>query len=357
MRGEEKVRFSYMRSATFFGLIGVLSIAVLYLFVPFFYPIFWAAVITIVFYPLYKTLGRYIKWQNVNSTLMLLVVLAVLIIPLILLSLLVVNESFKLFSTIGQYNIPTTENVSEGINVWAEKLGLVPYVEIVKEKWTVYAQSGSKIIGSHIVSAAKSITQTSAKFIFMFFVMLYALFFFFRDGEKMIKRVMHLSPLGDTYENMLLDRFTSTIRATLKGTFIVGGVQGIIGGILFWVTGVPGAFVWAVVMTAVAILPGVGPVIVWIPAAVLMLVFGHTWQGLTIVAVGAGVIGTIDNLLRPMIVGKDIEMHPVIVLFSTLGGILIFGISGFIIGPVIAALYMAVVSIYDHYYKNELGHN
>lgn len=346
-----------MRSATFFGLIGVLSIAVLYLFLPFFYPIFWAAVITIVFYPVYTTLQRYIKWANVNSTLMLLVVLAVLIIPLILLSLLVVNESFKLFSNIGQYNIPTTENVSDGINIWAEKLGLVPYVEIVQEKWATYAQSGSKIIGSHIVSAAKSITQTSAKFIFMFFIMLYALFFFFRDGEKMIKRVMHLSPLGDKYESMLLERFTSTIRATLKGTFIVGGVQGIIGGILFWITGVPGAFVWAVVMTAVAILPGVGPVIVWVPAAILMLAFGHTWQGFTIIAVGAGLIGTIDNVLRPMIVGKDIEMHPVIVLFSTLGGILIFGISGFIIGPVIAALYMAVVSIYDHYYKNELGRN
>ncbi len=346
-----------MRSVTFFGLIGVLSIAVLYLFLPFFYPIFWAAVIAIVFYPLYKMLQRHIKWSNLNSTLMLLVVLGVLIIPLVLLSLLVVNESFKLFSNIGAYTLPTTQNVSEGIDLWAQKFGLVPYVEIVREKWTAYAQSGSKIIGSHIISAAKSITQTSAKFIFMFFIMLYTLFFFFRDGEKMIKRVMHLSPLGDKYESMLLDRFTSAIRATLKGTFIVGGVQGIIGGILFWITGIPGAFVWAVVMTAVAILPGVGPVIVWIPAAILMLAFGNTWQGLTIIAVGAGIIGTIDNILRPMIVGKDIEMHPVIVLFSTLGGIWIFGISGFIIGPVIAALYMAVVSIYDHYYENELGHN
>lgn len=358
MRGEEKVRFSHMRSVIFFGLIGILSIAILYLFLPFFYPIFWAAVIAIVFYPAYQLLQRHIKYPNLNSTLMILIVLAVLIIPLILLSLLVVNESIKLFSNISQYDVlPNKQSVSDDITRWAGQLGLEEYAETIRTKWAQYAQSSSKIVGSYLIGAAKSITQISARFLIMFFFMLYTLFFFFRDGERMIRRIMHLSPLGDKYEGMLIEKFTSAIRATLKGTFIVGGVQGIIGGILFWITGVPGAFVWAVIMTAAAIIPAVGPFIIWVPAGIFMLAFGHVWQGVTILAVGVGIISTIDNVLRPMIVGKDIEMHPVIVLFSTLGGILMFGISGFIIGPVIAALYMAVVSIYDHYYENELEHN
>lgn len=358
MKNEEKVRFSHMRSVTFFGLIGILSIAILYIFLPFFYPIFWAGVISIVFYPIYKVLDRHIKSPSVNSGLMLLIVLAVLIIPLTLFSLLIINESTKLFNSVTESNVvPSADNVTEGLTSWAQGTVFEPYISGVREKWTEYAQSASKVAGGYVLGIAKSITQLSAKFLLMFFLMLYTLFFFFRDGEKMVKRVMHLSPLGDRYEAMLVDRFTATIRATLKGTFIVGGIQGILGGLLFAFVGVPGALVWGVIMIVMALIPAIGPSIVWAPAGIIMLSLGYTWQGLTILIFGFAVISVIDNLLRPIIVGKDIEMHPVIVLFSTLGGLILFGLSGFIIGPVIAALYMAVVSIYDHYYENELEQN
>ncbi len=168
---------------------------------------------------------------------------------------------------------------------------------------------------------------------------------------------MHLSPLGDQYEQMLYQRFTSTARATLKGTLIIGGIQGVLGGLLFYFTGVEGAFVWGVIMTILSIIPAVGSFLVWFPAGIIMIATGNIGAGITILLVGAIIISNIDNVLRPPLVGKDTQMHPLFILFSTLGGIMLFGVSGFIIGPVLMALFLAVVSIYDHYYKTELDRN
>jgi len=191
----------------------------------------------------------------------------------------------------------------------------------------------------------------------MLFIMFYTLFFFLRDGKKILEHLMHLSPLGNKYETMLYEKFTSTSRATLKGTFLVGCVQGTLGGLLFLAVGIPGALIWGLMMVALSIVPAVGCSIIWLPTGIIMLLMGNIWQGITILLFGTLVISNIDNLIRPPLVGKDIQMHPLLVLFSTLGGIFIFGISGFIIGPVIAALFTSVISIYDHYYRNELSNN
>jgi predicted PurR-regulated permease PerM len=187
--------------------------------------------------------------------------------------------------------------------------------------------------------------------------MIYTLFFFLKDGKRMLTRLMHLCPLGDVYEEMLYQRFTSTARATLKGTIIIGTIQGTLGGILFAITGIEGALIWGILMILLSLIPGIGSAIIWLPAGIIMLGLGNIWQGVTILAVGMFVISLIDNILRPALVGKDTQMHPILILFSTLGGIAFFGISGFIIGPVITALFLAVVSIYEHYYKRELQDN
>ena len=187
--------------------------------------------------------------------------------------------------------------------------------------------------------------------------MIYTLYYFFKDGGRILKRLRHISPLGDDYEVLLFDRFTSTARATLKGSFIIGGIQGILGGILFTITGIQGALIWGVIMAIFSMIPSVGSFLVWLPDGLIMLLTGHLWQGLTILLVGGLVISLVDNVLRPPMVGKDIQMHPLLILFSTLGGISVFGISCVIIGPVISSLFMAVISIYDYYYQPELENN
>ncbi|MEK7643760.1 MAG: AI-2E family transporter, partial [Patescibacteria group bacterium] len=232
-----------------------------------------------------------------------------------------------------------------------------PLIQSLDCKWTGYAASLSKTIGEFLISSIRSVTQNSLHFFFMLFLTFYTLYYFLKDGEKMLHRLMHLSPLGDEYETMLYDRFTSTARSTLKGSLIIGGIQGLIGAILFWLTDVPGAVVWGVVMMAASLIPALGSFIIWLPVGIAMLIFGNFWQGITIIITGTFVISLVDNILRPHLVGKATQMHPLTILFSTLGGIFLFGISGFIIGPIIAALYLAAMTMYNHYYRNELENN
>lgn len=354
MSKNDKTSFNRMRTIFFFGLILILTIAILYLFQPFFYPIFWAAVVTIMFYPHYEWLNRYLKMPTLNAAIMVAVVILTIFIPLTLIVTLLVTTSVNLFQ---EYSQTTAVPNIQGIAVWLSHTPLSPYLQTIQTYWVSSAAAIGKSINGFALSSLQHITQNSARFIFQFFLMFYTLFFFFRDGEKILLRFMHLSPLGEKYERMLYKSFTSTARATIKSTFIVGGVQGALGGLIFWITGVPGALILGVLMTALCLIPAFGAFIIWLPTGLLMLAFGHVWEGITILIFGSLVLSTIDNFLRPPLIGKDTQMHPLMVLFSTLGGIFLFGISGFIIGPVIASLYLSIITIYDHYYKAELEEN
>jgi len=188
-------------------------------------------------------------------------------------------------------------------------------------------------------------------------MMFYALFFFVRDGEVLLKKLMHLCPLGDRYEKILYAKFTSTVRATIKGTMTVGLLQGILGYLMFVLAGVKGAAIWGVLMIIMASIPAVGCYFIWLPIAIWEITVGNTTYGIAMILFGTLVIGTIDNLIRPLLVGRDTQMHPLMVLFSTLGGISVFGISGFVIGPVIASLLLAFWEMYDEYYKKDLDNN
>ncbi len=352
MSKPDKLSFNKMRSAFFFGLIGILSIAMLYLFQPFFFPIFWAAVIAVMFYPHYEWINNYLKMPSLNAAIMVCLVILTIFIPLILVVALLVNQISNLYN---QVDLQAFLQPITSLGEWAQSTPLASIIPASPEAWTKQAADFGTKIGGSTLQYLSSFTQNSFTFILSLFLMFYTLFFFFRDGDKLLKRLMHLSPLGEKYEVMLYNHFTSTARATLKSTLIVGAVQGTLGGIMFWITGVPGAFVWAVVMILFSVIPAFGSFIIWLPAGLIMLALGNFWQGVTILAVGTFVISTIDNLLRPPLIGKDIQMHPLLVLFSTLGGIFLFGISGFVIGPILASLYLATMSIYDHYYKNELN--
>lgn len=342
-----------MRSAFFFGLIVLLSIAMLYIIIPFIYPIFWAAVIAIIFYPIYLGINKHLKTPRMSSMISLILVVVVVFLPLTLISVLLVNESRDLYNRVSEGDfVSSLQNATEKLS----QTSLGPYLGRAQEEWADYATSATKEISVFLFNNAKSLTQKSLTFVFMLFIMFYTLYYFFKDGPRMLKRLMYLSPLGDKYETMLYDKFTSATRATLKSTLLVGGIQGTLGGILFWIAGIDAALIWGVVMIALSIIPAVGSFIIWLPAGIVMLLLGNIWQGILILS-GGLIISVIDNLLRPPLVGKDIQMHPLVVLLSTLGGLIIFGISGFIIGPIIAALFLSIISIYNFYYRNELQNN
>jgi len=349
-----KVKFAKMRSVFFFSLIILLSVIILYLIRPFFYPIFWAAVLAVMFYPIYKGVVKYVKRQAISSFITILIVILTIFIPLTLITYLIVNASFDLYNAASKNVIFTNP---EQVSSWLQHSFLGPYIDQIRNQWAGYISSVARTLGEFLFTNIMSFTQNSVKFLFMLFIMFYTLFFFFKDGKRILQKIMHISPLGDTYEEMLYNRFTSTARATLKSTILVGGLQGILAGLLFWITGIQGAIIWGLITMICALIPALGSFIVWAPIGVISLALGNTWQGIVILLFGFLVVSTIDNFLKPIMVGKDAQMHPLIVLFSTLGGVVLFGISGFVIGPVVAALYLSIISIYEHYYKEELSDN
>lgn len=358
-KSSHSISFERIQSIFYFSLLALFTIGLLYIFRPFLYPIFWAAIVAIIFYPIYTWLCKHTKMPSVSALLSVILVIAVLIVPLILLTVLMIYQSAELYTTVIQnkfFGINTADSAT-AISSFFEHSFLSPYIETIRTEWTAYLTNATRIISSFLFTKATAITSNLIRFAFMTFIMLYTLYYFLKDGSALLKKIMHLSPLGHTYELLLFSRFTSTARATLKSTFIIGGIQGILGGILFWITDIPGALVWGVIMVILSIIPAVGSFLVWLPAGIIMLALGNVWQGALIISFGALVISTIDNLLRPKMIGSDIQMHPLLVLFSTLGGLALFEISGFVIGPVIAALFLAILSIYDHYYKIDLKKN
>ncbi len=346
------VSFNRIRAIFFFAVLGLLSLGMLYLFRPFAYPLFWAAVTAAVFYPMYKRILKNTNQrEGLSALIAVFVIIVIIFIPLFILSALVVNESVDLYQKISQSGIfDSPQNVSS----WLEGTPLGPYLDTIRTNWTAYASKLTQSLSTFLFNGVKNITQNSVTFVLMAVVMLYTLYYFFKDGKRMLKRLGHISPISGEYEDMLYDRFTSTVRSTLKSTVIIGGIQGLLGGLLFWITGIEGVLIWSVIMIIIAILPAMGTPLILLPASIIMFALGNYWEALVLL-IGTGVISTIDNFLRPMLVGRDTQMHPLIIFFSTLGGIFIFGVSGFVIGPVIAALYISVLSIYDHYYNKQLS--
>lgn len=347
------MREKKIRNIFFFSLLGLITVLFLVLLRPLFYPIFWAAVFASLFKPFYEPMVKKVRSSNAAAIILLLLIVVVIILPLFLIGALLVNESFNIYTSLSQDHSPLKDffdRIPDLIteNQYVKRLNINE--DILAEKFS----DAAKDITNFIFTSLKGLTQNTLIFLGKFLIMLFALFFFIRDGEKFLKRAAHLFPLGEKREKMLYERFTSAARATLKGTLIIAFLQGSLGGLLFYLVGIEGALIWWILMVFLAVIPGVGCSIVWLPVGIVMLVSGYTWEGLVILLSGTFIISSVDNFLRPILVGRDIQMHPLLILFSTLGGIMVFGFSGVVIGPIITALLLSLWEMYERYFENDL---
>ena len=208
--------------------------------------------------------------------------------------------------------------------------------------------------GGFLVASASKMTAGTAAFFLDFFVMVYAMFFFLRDGPAILERIFYYTPLSNEDEERMLERFVSVTRATIKGTLVIGLIQGTLAGVAFWFAGVGGAAFWGTLMIILSIIPGVGSAIVWVPAVIYLFATGQTLNGILLGTWCAAVVGTIDNVLRPMLVGKDAKMPDLLILVGTLGGLFLFGPIGFIVGPIICGLFLTVWEIYGVAFRDLL---
>jgi len=337
------IKRSTLRRVTF----GILIVGVTYWFFdliqPFLMPVFWAVVLALVFQPIYNALlARLPNRKGFVATLTTLLITLVVLLPLALVLVAVINQTIGLVDKVNSGEIDTTAPIA-----WVEeRLPLVrQQAEAIGVDFTEIRSNvsdGAAQAGQWVANRALAITQNFLGIAVSFFLMLYFLWFFLYDGRKIVDYIIRALPLGDADERKLLERFALVSRATLKGTAIVALIQGSMGGILFWAIGIEGALFWGVMMTLLSLLPVGGSALVWAPAAIIFAVQGAYGKAIIIVAFGGLAIGLVDNLLRPLLVGRDTKMPDYLVLIATLGGIASFGLAGFVIGPVVAALFLTI---------------
>jgi predicted PurR-regulated permease PerM len=339
-----------LASRTFILLLVAVTLAFGWILLPFFGAVFWGAVLAIVFAPLNRVfLLRMKRRPTLAALATLAVILVIVIIPLALMTSMLVKEATWVVAKVqsGDVDLPRyfrqiVAALPQPVLDLLNRFG-VGDIASMQAKVTSLVAQGSQ----EIAKQALSIGQNTLDFVVSFFITLYLAFFLLKDGAWLVKLIREAVPLQPGHKRELAAKFTTVIRATVKGNLLIALAQGALGGLAFWVLGIQGAMLWAVVMAFLSLLPAVGAGLVWGPVAIYLIATGSVWEGLGLVAYGVVVIGLVDNLLRPVLVGKDTKMPDYIVLMSTLGGMALFGINGFVIGPVIAAMFMAVWSIFS----------
>ncbi len=326
-------------------LLFAVTVALGWILLPFYGTILWGTIMAMVFAPVNSRLLVLTRGRKTVAALgTLLIIMVLVMLPFALVTAALVSEVAQVYHQLQSGEIDPERffgGVFGALPDWVvsqlERFGLGDFATIQRKLSAELSQAGQFIAGQ-----ALRIGQNTFDFLVNLCIASYLAFFLIRDGESLARGARHALPLDAVAKRTLFVKFTTVIRATVKGNLLVAAIQGALGGLAFWFLDVSGALLWAVLMAFLSLLPAIGAALVWVPMAVYFLVTGALWQCLALVAWGVLVIGLIDNLLRPILVGKDTRMPDYVVMITTLGGMAVFGINGFVLGPVIGAMFIAV---------------
>ncbi len=324
----------------YFIILGITTILFSMLLVDYLIPVFWAIILSILFSPVYHWLNEKVHRPSLSSTLTIFIILLMVILPSILILGSITNEVFKILSILesGDFEIKPASiipSIENAINLF----GLNS--DDIYKQLNQFAYSLSQLTYTTLMK----ITENIFSFIVSSLIMIYLLFFFLKDGENIINNCISVFPMDDDQERYLLNQFHQVTKVTIKGTFIVAFVQGFLGFIILSILNIQGAILWGFLMALFSILPGIGTAIVWLPIAIFLIYSGMLTQGLILLLSGLFIIGLVDNLLRPYLISKETSLPDYLILLTTIGGISLFGISGFVIGPIIASLFISIWSL------------
>jgi predicted PurR-regulated permease PerM len=352
-----KVSRTTFRTAFVLILVLVVSAGFLAVTWPFLKPLLLGALLAGLCGPLYRWVTRWLGGRKSLAAALTLLILFVLIAgPLSAFVGVVVRQALS----VSNDAIPWVQQhlgAASAFNAhdWLVQRfpSLAPYVP-EQQQIADGAARVAKAAGAFLVAGATQFTAGTATFLLNLFIMLYAMFYFLRDGRAILEKIFYYTPLNHADEVQVLERFTSVTRATIKGTLVIGIVQGALAGIGFWFVGLDGAAFWGTLMAVLSIVPGIGAALIWVPAVIYLFIIGQTLTATLLLVWCAVVVGTIDNLLRPKLVGKDAKMPDLLILVGTLGGLFLFGPIGFIIGPLVCGLFLTVWDIYGATFKDIL---
>jgi len=338
-----------IQRTSFYILLAVVTIAFFWLLLPYYSAVLWAVILAIIFFPVHRRVEHALKGRSgIASLLTVLLCIFLVILPSMIILGSLIREGSNLYQRINNneidfsaYSTRIEEALPAFANDWLRSIRLDGFTDLRESVSAAFMQAGQSIAGTVL-----SLGQNTLQFFIGFGIMLYLMYFLFRDGAALARTIQQAIPLSDDYTRQFVDKFAAVVRATVKGNVIIAIIQGTIGGIAFLSLGIEAPLLWGVVMTFLSMLPAVGAALVWGPAAIWLFLTGAWLKGLAMVLIGVLVIGLIDNLLRPLLVGKSTRLPDYIVLVSTVGGISLFGINGFVIGPLIAALFMSAWSLF-----------
>jgi len=326
-------------------LLAAVSVALAVILVPFFGTLLWSVIVALLFRPVFRwLLARLGGRRTAAAALTTLAVFVIVVLPFVVVTLSLINEAGALYVKIQaaqQTPAAALDQMFAALPWWATDLmhraGIPDLAALQRRLFDLLGQ-GSQIIAAQ----ALKMGQNTFELVASLFIMLYISFFLIRDGDGTVRAMREAVPLGPAHQQELFGKFSTVIRATVKGNMMVAALQGALGGVAFWYLDITGALLWAVLMAFVSLLPAIGAALVWLPVAIWFLVTGDIGKGVGLILWGALVIGLVDNLLRPVLVGKDTRLPDWVVLITTLGGMSVFGIHGFVLGPMIAAMFFAV---------------
>lgn len=328
----------------FIVILAIVTIAFFDVLAPYFSAILWAAILAVIFAPLKSLLRRKMGDRNgLASFVTLLIICLIVFTPLAIITSSLVVEINTVYTKLqtNSAQFPTVfasllQHLPEWAQTWLADHDLNNAAQI-QQKLSGFALKG----GQYMAGSVFLIGKGTFTFTVGFGVMLYLLFFLLKDGAWLVGLILEALPLSTYVKHHLLMKFAAVSRATVKGTVVVAVVQGVLGGFAFWITDIDGSLLWGALMAFLSLIPAVGSAIVWVPAAIFFFATGALWKGLFLVGFFVIVVGLVDNILRPLLVGKDTKMPDYLILIATLGGMEVYGINGFVIGPLIAALFIA----------------
>ena len=331
-------------------LVGAATLAFVWLVAPFSGAILWAVIAAVLFQPLNaRVLGAMPKRRNGAAVITLSIIVIVVVLPAMLLAAALLREATAFYARIrsgeidpGRLFVEVQGHLPSWVRSWLADIGLDD-VGGLRSKLSQGLASSFQTVAAQLLN----IGQGTFAFFLALGVMLYLTFFLLRDGQALAGRIERAIPLTPPQRAVLVAKFVAVIRATIKGSLIVAILQGATGGLIFWVLGIPGALLWGVAMGIFSLFPAIGTGLIWVPVTLYLLATGAIWQALVLGACGFFIISSVDNVVRPVLVGRDARMPDYVVLIATLGGFELMGFNGFVVGPVIAALFMAAWDIFS----------
>ena len=346
------------------GFLIALTVLITLLFVlvirPFLLAVLLAAIFSGMAHPLYVSFLRLLRgrkaWASVST---IAVILLVVGLPLLLVLGLVASQAVELSQGAG----PWIERRIADLDGLDRRLAEVPFLADLPglrnliptgQEIVVLVGEAASALGSLLFGSLAAVTRATVGFLLQLFIVFYAMFFFLIDGRATLDRILFYVPLAPVDDRRLLERFVSVTRATIKGSLLIGIIQGVLAGLAFQVVGVAGAAFWGAVTAVVSVIPAVGVVFVWGPVVVYLGLTGHPGAALGLLVWSALVVSTVDNFLRPRLVGRDARMPDLLILLSTFGGLALFGPAGFIVGPIVAALFVTVWHLFGEAFRERL---